>query len=207
MVRFTIVLLIFLTFHVYPQTTTQKTTIPKPTVAVLDLKVISGLTPEEASALTSKFRSALIQTRKYNVLERSDMEAILKEQDFSLSDNCNSAECAVQVGQLLAAEKMITGDIGKLGNTFTISVRIIDVSSSKIEDTQSAEYKGDPEGLIKTLDQMAQKLTGVYKKNNTLWYLLAGAAIAGGTAAIIMLMGGDGGSASATVGTPPSNPQ
>jgi hypothetical protein len=178
------------------------------TAAVLDFKIISGITAAEVTALTSKFRSSLIQTKKYDVLERGQMESILKEQDFSLSDNCNSAECAVQVGQLLAAEKMITGDIGKIGSTYTVTVRIINVSTSKIEDTQSSEYRGDTDGLIKTFDLLAQKLTGVYRTKTTLWYIMGGTALAGGAAAAVLLLGGGGskGAASATVGNPPATP-
>ncbi|KAB2879104.1 DUF2380 domain-containing protein [bacterium] len=176
------------------------------TAAVLDFKIISGITDAEVTALTSKFRSSLIQTKKYDVLERGQMETILKEQDFSLSDNCNSAECAVQVGQLLAAEKMITGDIGKIGSTYTVTVRIIDVSTGKIEDTQSSEYRGDTDGLIKTFDLLAQKLTGVYRSKATLWYIMGGTALAGGAAAAVLLLSGSKSGTSATIGNPPGAP-
>ena len=179
----------------------------KATVAVLDFTVISGLSPQDAAALTAKFRSSIIQTKKYTILERSDMESILKEQDFTMTDMCNTAECAVEVGQLLAAEKMITGDIGKIGETYTVTVRLIDVTTSQVELTESAEYKGPADGLIKTFDLLAQKLTGIYRKTNTLLYVLGGAAIAGGAAAAVLLLGGGGGGSSNTVGTPPGTPQ
>jgi TolB-like protein len=179
----------------------------KVTVAVLDFRTHTIMKREEVVALTNKFRASLGETKKFTLLERSDMEAILKEQEFSLSDVCNTAECAVQVGQLLAAEKIITGDLGKVGQSYTVTVRIIDVSTGKVEQTASEEYKGASEGLIKTFDVLAQKLTGIYRKNNTFWYVLGGAAIAGSSAAAaVLLLGGKSGTGN-KVGNPPGTPQ
>ena len=180
---------------------------PKSTAAVLEFKALTMIKKEEIISLTNKFRSSLAQTNQFILLGRSDMEVILKEQDFSMSDLCNSEECAVEVGQLLAAEKMITGDLGKVGNTYTVTVRILDVSTGEVERTASAEYKGETEGLIQTFDELAQKLTGIYKSNNRLYYILGGVALAGGSALGAILLSGGGGSKPTTVGKPPGSPQ
>lgn len=168
----------------------------KSTAAVLDFRVISGITAQEAAALTSKFRNSVARTGKFAVIEREKMDQILKEQDFKMTDMCNSAECAVQVGQLLAAEKMLTGDIGKVGSTYSITVRIINVTTSRVEAVQEDEYKGDPDGLLTRFDILAQKITGTYKKSNTKWYILGGVLAAGGAAAAVLLGGGKSGGAS-----------
>jgi len=77
----------------------------KETVAVLDFKAVIGLNATDVATLTNKFRSSLAKTQKYDVLERSDMESLLKEQDMSLSDMCDNTDCAVQVGKMLVAKK------------------------------------------------------------------------------------------------------
>lgn len=178
----------------------------KPTAAVLDFRALTMIRADEIVALTNKFRASLAQTKQFTLLERSDMEAILKEQDFSMSDMCNSEECAVEVGQLLAAEKMITGDLGKVGNTYTVTVRIIDVTTGEVDRTASEEYKGETEGLIKTFDILAQKLTGIYAKNNTLWYVIGGAVLAGGGALLAAILTDKGGK-DPTIGNPPGLPE
>ncbi|HNE84119.1 MAG TPA: CsgG/HfaB family protein, partial [bacterium] len=99
----------------------------KPSIAVLDFKASEGLTRGETATLTNRFRGILVQTEAFNVVEQEKMNEILKAQDFSMSDACNTAECAVQVGQLLGVERMIAGDIGKIGDVFTIDLRLIDV--------------------------------------------------------------------------------
>lgn len=174
---------------------------PRPTAAVLDFNVLSGINKQEAKALTNKFQVSLSKTEQYELLERSDMEEILKEQDFSMTDQCNSAECAVEVGKLLAAEKIITGDIGKIGETYTITVKVVDVSSGKIEITDSEEYRGEADGLIGAFDRIAQKVTGTYSSGKKWWYIGGAAAALGGGAAILLL-GGNGGGDGSTINPP-----
>ena len=158
----------------------------KKTAAVLDFMVISGITKDEAAALTSKFRSSLAKTKKYLILERNDMEAILKEQDFSMTDNCNSSECAVEVGKLLAAEKIVLGDVGKVGEMYTVTVRVVDISTAKMDITESSKFKGKSEGLIEVFDELAQKVTGTYRPNRT-WYYIGGAAVLAGAGGYLLL--------------------
>lgn len=178
----------------------------KTTAAVLDFKALTVMKKEEVISLTNKFRSSLAQTKKFILLERSDMDAILKEQDFSMTDICNTAECAVQVGQLLAAEKMITGDLGKVGQAYTVTVRIIDVSTGKVEATASDEYRGASEGLIQTFDLLAQKLAGTYRSKIRAWLWVTAAVLAGGGASALLLLSKSG-AKPITIGNPPGDPQ
>ncbi|HMW33424.1 MAG TPA: CsgG/HfaB family protein [bacterium] len=179
----------------------------KPTAAVLDFKIISGLTPQEAAALTSKFRNSFSNTGKYTVLERGEMDKILKEQDFKMSDVCNSSECAVEIGQLLAAEKMVTGDIGKIGETYSVTIKLLDVTTGKVDVTINEEYRGKPDGLLTVFDVMAQKITGTYRVSKTKWYILGGVVVAGGAAAAVLLSGGKSGTTASGFPNPPSPPK
>ena len=180
----------------------------KKTIAVLDFNVVSGLSATEAITLTNSFRSELFKTQKYNVLERKEMESILSEQAFTLTGACNSAECAVEVGQLLSAEKIVIGDIGKIGQSYSITIRLVDVSTSKIEQSLGERYKGEPEGLLDIFKVMAQKLAGTYNEGTSIWWYIGGAAIAGaGAAAVLLLKEEPASSEEQTIGTPPDEPK
>lgn len=159
----------------------------KRSVAVLELQSSGGVTKSEIVALTNRFRGILVSTQVFDVLEREKMSEILKEQDFIMSDNCNSSQCAVQVGQLLGVETMIAGDIGKVGTVYTIDLRIINVESGKIENTQSVNHSGDIEGLLVKMNDAALAFAKVYKKKKTWLYILSGSVVAGGTVAYMIL--------------------
>ncbi len=133
----------------------------KKTIAVLNFVNSGGVGKDEISILTDRFNNYLVNTNVYKVLEREKMDAILKEQDFTMTDNCNSAECAVQIGQLLGMDLMIAGKIGKFGAVYTLDIRIIDVSTGEILRTKSENYKGEKEGLLDMVEGLAYTIAGL----------------------------------------------
>lgn len=125
-------------------------------IAVLNLEG-TGISASEAIGLTDRFRTDLVRTNKVTVVERSQMETILKEQDFQLA-GCTSAECAVEVGQLLGVTSMVAGTIGKLGSTYIVDIRMIDVQSGKITLSLKRDYRGEIDGLLAIIAELADEL-------------------------------------------------
>ena len=124
--------------------------------AIMDLEG-RGISAVEAQALTDRLNSLVVRTGKVTVVERGAMQAILQEQDFQLS-GCTSDECAVEVGQLLGVTKMVAGSIGKLGSTYSIDLRIIDVSTGKIAKSIIRDYRGEIDGLLAEMAVVALEL-------------------------------------------------
>jgi TolB-like protein len=111
----------------------------KLTVAVSDL-LPQGLDNSSANIITDRLRNELFNSGNFTVLERGQMEQVLKEQGFQQS-GCTSDACAVEIGQLLGVQYLIVGSIGKIGQTYTINVRLIDVTSGKITQTANTDCK------------------------------------------------------------------
>lgn len=126
-------------------------------IAVLEIG--GSISDEESSILTDKIINVLISTHNYSVIERSMMKEILKEQAFQMS-GCTNNECAVEVGQILGVSKMVTGTVGKIGSLYSISLRLVDVATGKIEQTAAIEVKGSLEDvLVKGIPDAVQGLT------------------------------------------------
>ncbi|SVD57340.1 uncharacterized protein METZ01_LOCUS410194, partial [marine metagenome] len=73
---------------------------------------------------------------------------------------CTSEECAVEVGQLLGVQNMIGGSIGRVGETFTLDVRMISVQSGISLMTKQKTYAGKIDGLIIEVEVLAYELYG-----------------------------------------------
>ncbi|MEJ2544438.1 MAG: outer membrane beta-barrel protein [Calditrichaceae bacterium] len=129
----------------------------KTSIAILALQG-NGISTSEASILTDELRSVLVQTGKYDVLERNNMESILNEQGFQMS-GCTSTECAVEAGKLLGVQKMVGGSVGKLGTLYNISIRIFDVQTGRIEKTETKRHEGSIEQLLDLIKQIGYALT------------------------------------------------
>jgi hypothetical protein len=125
----------------------------KTTIAVMELETRGGLSYSEAAILSEKVREALFLTGKYTVLDRSSMDEILAEMGFSMS-GCTSNECIVKVGRLLSAQNMVAGFVGKIGTTYTMSLRMINVETGEIINMATVDCPGCP------LDRVAVEIPG-----------------------------------------------
>jgi hypothetical protein len=135
----------------------------KPLVAINNLEA-RGITADEAATLTDVMRSEMINTGKFRVMERSQMESILKEQGFQQTGACNNEQCMVEMGQLLGAENMVAGSIGKIGKAYSINVRMFSVKTGEIIGTVSQSYAGAIEGLLTTeIPAVAKKLASSWE--------------------------------------------
>ena len=115
---------------------------------------------QDASTLSDRFRSMLVQVNSLIVLDRSIMKNILSEQGFQQS-GCTTTECAVEVGKLLNVQKMINGRIGKLGNTYTIDISFIDIKTGKIERSFMKNYKGAIDGLLEVIQSIVTEIGNI----------------------------------------------
>ncbi len=128
------------------------------TVAVIDFDA-SGISQLEATSLTNRFRTAVGDVGAMRLVERGMMEEVLQEQGFQQT-GCTSEECAVEVGQLLGVQNMIGGSIGRVGDTFTLDVRMISVQSGISLMTKQKTYAGKIDGLIIEVEVLAYELYG-----------------------------------------------
>ncbi|MCX5866147.1 MAG: PEGA domain-containing protein [Proteobacteria bacterium] len=127
-------------------------------LAVLDLDLSPGIPQEAKTSLSDILREQLWKTGRFRVVDRNNMERIMKEQGFQLSD-CTSKECAVKVGQLLGVEKMVTGNVTLLGKTYIISVQMTRVETGEIEKMSSDRCSAcELDQLIGSIDKVSAAL-------------------------------------------------
>ncbi|MFC1481988.1 PEGA domain-containing protein [Candidatus Neomarinimicrobiota bacterium] len=125
-------------------------------MAILDLDG-RGISSSEAASLTDRLRSELVRTGRITVVERGQMERVLAEQDFQMA-GCTSDECAVEVGQLLGVTEMVAGSIGKVGSTFSLDIRVINVATGVITNSIIRDYRGEIDGLLAEMRVLAEDL-------------------------------------------------
>jgi TolB-like protein len=126
-------------------------------IAVIDLDSRGGLSASEVGTLTDRLRSMLVGTRAFTVVDRGKMDAILKEVGFQQT-GCTTTECAVEIGKMLNVQQIVTGSLGKLGNTYTLDIVVLEVATSQIIKSFSRDYKGEIDGLLNVMAEMANQL-------------------------------------------------
>jgi TolB-like protein len=133
---------------------------PKDIIAILELEQ-KGLSEQEAEILTDRLTTKMISLDKYQVVERNNMDKILKEQKFQNS-GCTDSECAVEIGQLLNSDYIIIGSVNKFGDTYAVDARLIDVGLGKSIISAEFSMTGKIDALLTTgITSIAKQLCGI----------------------------------------------
>jgi hypothetical protein len=131
-------------------------------IAVLNLEAV-GVSQNESITMTDRLRSELVNSGAFTVIERSKMDEILQEQGLQQT-GCTSDECAVEIGKLLNIRLICAGSIGKVGALYSVSLRMIDVESSKILFTVTEDCRCPVEEVLtSSMKNIADKLVAASK--------------------------------------------
>ncbi|MCD6463786.1 MAG: PEGA domain-containing protein [Thermotogae bacterium] len=120
-------------------------------IAVLDFEP-RGITEDEAVLITDILRTELLKTGRITIIEREKINALLKERQLSQIGVTES----VELGKLLGVEKIIFGRIGKLGDSYVVTVRMIDVESGKVDFAEQYNCQITTESITSVMKEIAQ---------------------------------------------------
>lgn len=110
-----------------------------------------------SESFSENLTMSLVQTPRLQLVERTQIQAILKEQSFSQSAFVEP-ETAPQLGKILGAHKILLGNYQKIGNTLVINTRVVDVETGKIDPQLATQLKGNPEQVLELQQELAQSL-------------------------------------------------
>ena len=133
------------------------------TIGVINLDA-NGVEETEAKAITERLRIYLGRTGIFEVIERNQMESIMTEMGFQASGACNTDECVVQVGQVLGASKMVAGSVSKVGNLYSLQIRMVDITTSRIENPLFKDVNGVEEVLLTATKDIADELAALVRQ-------------------------------------------
>ena len=135
-------------------------------VAVIDLKNV-GLEEHFSTLLTDALRAEMFKYEKFKVMNRENMQEIMGEQVFQASGVCDDNACYVEMGEVLGVEKIIAGSIGKLGNTYSLTIKMIDVETSENDKIITDRKKCSEDDLFIMIENSVKELAGLEKEKIT----------------------------------------
>ena len=103
----------------------------KARLAVLDFQA-KGIPYKTAEMASEWLRTEIINTQTFEIVERSEMQKIFKEQALSMTGVVD-VDKAVKAGKLLSAKKILIGSISQFYGKIIINGRLIDVEKGTAE--------------------------------------------------------------------------
>lgn len=136
----------------------------KPTLVIMDFEA-NGIPPEEAKVFTEHLKVELFNSESYSIIEKSEINQKLQEEGFS-GDKCATVDCLVQAGKFCGAEQAVGGSITKIGDTYSVMVRLVDVNHSQLVKAFAYDHKGDIISLLSDgTSKVAAKISEPKKLN------------------------------------------
>ncbi|MEK6795095.1 MAG: CsgG/HfaB family protein [Spirochaetota bacterium] len=124
-------------------------------VAVLDFAGRSGVSGIDAAAVSDFFRTDLVKTKSCIVVDRGNMQTLLKEQELQTT-GCTETECAVRIGKILSVQYVCSGTLVKFGDKFVVSISLVNVENGQIEGSER-EIVDNFNAIIGTSERLASK--------------------------------------------------
>jgi TolB-like protein len=131
-----------------------------PHVAVLDAILAAGMDPTAAIPVTDKIVEELVNCGKFTVLDRANVEQILREKEFQLSSGVVRNEEIRQAGEYLGADFVVLTNASRVGSTYVISAKMIDVVTGEIAAQASTEKQGKIDVLLEIARTVGKQISG-----------------------------------------------
>ena len=147
-------------------------------VLVLDVAG-AAVTKDEGGALRDTLASELSKRKKYEVLTSEDVRRVLDVEAQRQAAGCEGeSSCLAEIGAALGADRVVYGNVARLGSTLVVSLSVVDPSDARAfgRDTFQA---GSVEEVGRLMPEAAERLFG-----------RASAGTGDGGAPVVTILGG-----------------
>jgi TolB-like protein len=132
----------------------------KPQVAVLDTVLAAGMDKTASPPITDKIIEELLNSGKYTVIDRANVEQVLREKEFQLSSGVVRNDEIRQAGEYLGADLVVVANASRVGSTYVISAKMIDVVTGEIVAQASSEQKGTIDVVLDVARTVGKQISG-----------------------------------------------
>ncbi len=128
----------------------------KPRMACLEFRRGTEDAARFITAVQEMFCTGFVESRRFSIIEREQIEKILKERQFAQTGDVD-AETARRLGKVLGVSYLLIGSMSKLGETFEVDARLVDVDTGETK-TASHGSCSSATGLRATVNTIVNDL-------------------------------------------------
>ena len=137
-------------------------------VAVLELGML-GLSSAMRKNLEMLMRNSIATIEGFKLITPVDVQMALQNPKNAAVAQCGGGpECAVQVGRLVGADRVVFGTVGAMGESFSLDLRVMDVGSGKQLAREHSRIAGSRDLLIPELRLAAYRMVAPDKIRGSL---------------------------------------
>ncbi len=115
----------------------------KKTLAILKLST-HGIPSMTADEISDGIRAEMRHLSVYELIDPATIQSVLRDQNMGSSSECNQNSCAIQIGQILGADRVAMGSISLIDGTYSVNIRTIEINTGRIVNDVNEYYSGKP---------------------------------------------------------------
>lgn len=132
----------------------------RPRLAVLDFRVEGKVDATGSSLVAAVVREEFNRSGRFDLMDREMMRERMTEKDFAASDECDQVRCLVKFGKTLDVQQIVGGQVASFGQTWVLTMRLVDVNTGREEKTVTRRHDGAMEDLLDVARDAAQEMLG-----------------------------------------------
>ena len=134
---------------------------PQPETVLVAPVQRHGVSAEVAKVFEGRLRVALHQSTVFTIVSTQDAAAATAELERRLEEGCEDMACLEGMGETLTAKMLLTASLGRVGESSTLSAKLVEVSSLKVRRVATRSIKGQTEDLLPLIPGLAAELAGL----------------------------------------------
>src|SRR5512133_3884096 len=129
-----------------------------PKLAVLQVVNGEGVPSSTAAAITEAVVAEVRRQSKAEVITQREIASILSLEKQKAMLGCETDACMAELGGALGADRLVAGDMAKLGESFLLHLRVVDVKKVRVAVQADRRLRGG------TIDDVLDVLPAMVKE-------------------------------------------
>jgi hypothetical protein len=113
-----------------------------PKLAVLQVAAGEGVPATTAAAITEAVVAEVRKQSKAEVITQREISSILSLENQKAMLGCQSDACMAELGGALGTDRLVAGDLAKLGESFLLHLRLVDVKKVRVAAQADRRLRG-----------------------------------------------------------------
>jgi outer membrane receptor protein involved in Fe transport len=127
------------------------------TIGVMEIKGV-GIEQEKVDVIADIIAELISKLGDVRVVSKADIQSMLNLEKQKRLAGCDDKECFAEVAGALGMPWMVTGNIGRFGESFVINLKLIDVRNAHVVGRTTRKVSGDEEDLLDALPDATREL-------------------------------------------------
>ncbi len=128
------------------------------TIGVMDFDGLSGVSQEKADVLADILAEEISRLGNIRVITKSDIQSMLNLEKQKRLAGCTDTECFSEVAGALGMPWMVTGNVSRLGNSYILNLKLMDVRKAIVVRRTTHRIRGSEDDLLDELPEATEEL-------------------------------------------------